>query len=145
MKKENEAVTVKKKDMTRMIYLFGCLLVIVGVFSYYLGQVTTAMQYGIQIDLLKERIKILEADHEKENRFNAFQQITTILWIFDELDDRHIYYISANETHGTIYMASGDWDTGQNGSWMPIAHLKWNGERWILVEISKNNVTRIFG
>lgn len=141
MKKENEVITVKKKDITRMIYLFGCILVIASMFSYYLGQVTTAMQYGIQLDLLKEQIKSLEARDENERRFNAFQQINTILWIFDQLDDKHIYYISANETHGTIYMASGDWYTGQNGSWMSIAHLKWNGERWIIIEIPKNNIS----
>jgi len=138
MKKENEVSTVERKDVAKLLYLFACLLVITGGFSYYLGQATTAMQYGIQLDMLKERIKSLEENREKESRINAFQQISTILWIFDQLDDRHIYYISANETHGTIYMASGDWTTGQNGSWIPIAYLRWNGERWILAGMPKN-------
>jgi len=138
MEKENKVATVKRKDVARLLYLFACLLIIASVFSYYLGQVTTAMQYGIQLDMLKERIKSLEENREKESRINTFQQINTILWVFDQLDDRHIYYISANETHGTIYMASGDWTTGQNGSWIPIAYLRWNGERWILTEIPKN-------
>ncbi|MHA1280523.1 MAG: hypothetical protein ACTSQ8_25475 [Candidatus Helarchaeota archaeon] len=138
MEKKDEVITVKRKDVARLLYLFSCLLIIVSGSFYYLGQVTTAMPYGIQLDLLKEQLKSLETDREKENRINTLQQISIIIRIFDQLDNKHIYYISTNETHGTVYMASGDWTTGQNGSWIPIAYLKWNGERWILMEMPKN-------
>jgi len=111
------------------IFLFGTTYA-----SFYLGVQTARLRYESEISLLKQTIKNLENKTASLERQEAFITLTQTVCAFDKLDDKHIYYISANETHAFLYMSEP-----ASSRWERIAIFQFKDGCYIYVQEDQKN------
>jgi len=110
------------------IFLFGVIYA-----SFYSGLQTARFRYESEISLLEQTIENLENESAPLERWEALITLTQAVYVFDKLDEKHIYYVSANETHAFLYMSEPT-----STPWKCIAIFQFKNGSYIVQEEQKN-------
>ena len=106
------------------IFLFGVIYA-----SFYSGLQTARFRYESEISLLEQTIENLENESAPLERWEALITLTQAVYVFDKLDEKHIYYVSANETHAFLYMSEPT-----STHWKRIAIFQFKNGSYIVQE-----------